>query len=139
LCCFAACFLALGCGSSEPFDYLPVHGKVTYDDGTPVPGGQLQFTSEAPAKGTMHPRPGNAKIKPDGTFDSATTHTFGDGLVPGKHKVSFIFATDANGKSLVPPAYSDSSSSPLEIDTANQPIEIKVPKPTEPATATKAK
>ena len=29
-----------GCGSSVPFDFVPVHGKVTYEDGSRIDGGQ---------------------------------------------------------------------------------------------------
>ena len=118
---------------------MPVQGSVVYEDGTPVTGGQLQFESMEPAKGNKHPRPANAKIKPDGSFDSVTSHTFADGLVPGKHKVSFIFATGADGKPLVPPEYNNAAKTPLVIDTADSPLVIKVPKPNESATAAKTK
>lgn len=129
-----------GCGSGEPFDYVKVQGTVTYDDGTPLPGKgyQLRFQSEAPAKGTFHPPMGQAAVV-DGKFEVVTSHKFGDGLVPGKHKVIFAYATDANGKSLVPLEYTESSRTPLEIDTANSPLVIKVPKPSESTTAIKAK
>jgi hypothetical protein len=40
---FAICwlvFLSTGCGGSgSPYDYVPVSGKVTYEDGTPLPIG----------------------------------------------------------------------------------------------------
>lgn len=125
----AASLVAVGCNSGGPFDYVPVEGKVEYEDGSPVPGGQLQFTSEAPAQGTAHPRPAVASIGKDGTFQDATSHKYGDGLVPGKHKVSFIFATDSQGRPLVPPDYESAAKTPLEIDTANSPLTITVPKP----------
>jgi len=130
----------LGCGSNEPFDYVKVQGKVSYDDGTPLPIKQYQLTfeSESPAKGTFHPRPGEATVV-DGKFNIATSHKRGDGLVPGKHRVAFAYATDASGKSLVPPEYTETSKTPLEIDTANSPFVIKVPRPTESPTAAKSK
>jgi hypothetical protein len=118
-----------GCGSDQPFSYVPMSGKVMYEDGTPVTAGRLQFESQAPALGTMHPRPAVALIKPDGTFDAVTSHKHGDGLIPGKHKVSFIFATDQGGKALVPKDYMSMATTPLTIDTADAPLEIKVPKP----------
>ncbi len=123
-CIVAGCLLALGCGSGDPFDYVPVEGRVVYEDGSPVTGGQLQFTSLAPAQGTAHPRPAGASISSDGTFKDVTSHKYGDGLVPGKHKVSFIFAAD-----LVPPEYQSAATTPLEIDTADSPLTITVPRP----------
>lgn len=119
----------VGCGSDAPFSYVPVSGKVSYEDGTPFTTGRLQFESSAPPQGTAHPRPAVAIIKPDGTFTEVTSHKFGDGLVPGKHKVSFIFATDAAGNSLVPKEYASATTTPLEIDTADAPLTISVPKP----------
>ena len=124
-----ACVSAIGCGSSGPFDYIPISGKVTYEDGSPVTTGRLQFESQAPTEGTIHPRPAVALIKRDGTFDAVTSHKFGDGLIPGKHKVAFIFATDASGKSLVPKEYTSMTTTPLEIDTADSPLHIKIRKP----------
>ena len=119
----------VGCGSDQPFSYVPMSGKVTYEDGTPVTAGRLQFESQAPAQRTLHPRPAVALIKPDGTFDAVTSHKHGDGLIPGKHKVSFIFATDQGGKALVPSEYTSMATTPLVIDTEDAPLEIKVPKP----------
>ncbi len=120
----AASFVVVGCNSGSPFDYVPVEGKVVYEDGSPVTGGQLQFTSLAPAQGTAHPRPAVAPIGNDGTFKDVTSHKYGDGLVPGKHKVSFIFAGG-----LVPPEYQSAATTPLEIDTADSPLTITVPRP----------
>jgi hypothetical protein len=139
--CIILVFAALvGCGSNEPFDYVKVHGTVTYDDGTPLPikQYQLRFQSEVPAKGTFFPPNGQTAVT-DGKFDTVTSHKFGDGLVPGKHKVIFAYATDAKGKLVVPPEYTEVSTTPIEIDTANSPLEIKVPKPSESQSASKAK
>jgi hypothetical protein len=119
-----------GCGSDSPFDYVPVQGKVTYEDGSLIPGSfQLRFQSLAPPIGTAHPRPAMAEVKSDGTFDVVTSYKYGDGLVPGRHKVVIAYATDAAGRSLVPEEYTTVMATPLEIDTADSPLEIKVPKP----------
>jgi hypothetical protein len=130
----------VGCGSNEPFDYVKVQGTVTYDDGTPLPirHFQLRFASEAPPKGNAFPRPAQTDVS-DGKFDTVTSHKFGDGLVPGKHKVIFAYATDAKGKLVVPPEYTEGSTTQIEIDTADSPLVIRVPKPTESATAAKTK
>jgi hypothetical protein len=121
-----------GCGGSEPFDYIPVAGKLTYEDGTaiPAPGIVLQFVAQdvAPVDG-MHPRPATASVNAEGNFTEATSHKYADGLVPGKHKVALMYATDANGKLLVPVEYTHAGTTPLVVDTANLPLEIKVPKP----------
>ena len=124
--------LGTGCGGSDsPFDYVQVTGRLTYEDGTPVPaeGIKLIFDSQAPPVGNAHPRPGSAMVDSNGEFKDITSYKFADGLVPGKHKVSILYATDADGKLLVPPEYTKASTTPLVVDTADSPLEIKVPKP----------
>jgi hypothetical protein len=119
-----------GCGSDSPFEYVPIQGKVTYEDGSLIPASfELRFQALAPPIGTAHPRPAMAEVKSDGTFDEVTSYKYGDGLVPGKHKVVIAYATDATGRSLVPDEYTTVMTTPLEIDTAEAPLEIKVPKP----------
>jgi hypothetical protein len=125
-------FFVAGCGSGEPFDYIPVSGTVAYEDGTPIPasGLQLRFDSlDAKPVGEFHPLPGKAIVDSSGAFAQVTTHKFGDGLVPGKHKVSFAYATDAKGKLLVPEEYTHPSTTPLVVDTDQLPLEIKAPRP----------
>jgi hypothetical protein len=34
----------LGCGSGNPFDIVPVHGKLTYDDGSLIPAESILVT-----------------------------------------------------------------------------------------------
>lgn len=134
-CCLvvgAAGVLLSGCGGTgSPFDYVTVVGKLTYEDGTPIPaeGIKLVFDSQAPPVGNAHPRPGTSMVSPTGEFKDVTSYKFADGLVPGKHKVSILYATDAAGKLLVPAEYTKASTTPLVIDTAESPLEIKVPKP----------
>jgi hypothetical protein len=120
----------LGCSSGEPFDYVPVSGKVMYEDGSAIPTAhfQLVFESQSAPVGTAYPRPAKADVS-NGAFSEATSHKFGDGLVPGKHKVIFAYATDASGKSLVPKEYISMATTPLVINTADAPLVIKVPKP----------
>jgi hypothetical protein len=133
---FAICwlvFLSAGCsGSGSPYDYVPVSGKVTYEDGTPLPSGGFVikfFALDAPQVAGASPRLGQADVGPDGSFSSATSYKHGDGLIPGKHRVSFLYANDKGGKSLVPLEYTVPKESPLIVDTASLPLEIKVPKP----------
>ena len=119
----------VGCGSQVPFEYVPVTGKVTYEDGSPITAGQLQFESLTPPQGNLRPRPASAAINSDGSFNSVTSYKPGDGLIPGKHKVAFIFADDAQGNPLVPNEYMSMATTSLVIDTADAPLVIKVPKP----------
>ncbi len=53
--------------------------------------------------------------------------------MPGKHKAAIYYATDAQGKLLIPKDYAHASTTPLVVevtaDSARTPLEIKVPRP----------
>ena len=51
----------------------------------------------------------------------------GDGLVPGKYKV--VLGPVPLSPSVAPPEYGSMNNTPLEIDTANSPFDLKVRKP----------
>ena len=122
----------LGCGPGGPFKYVAVQGVLSYEDGVPVPVGgiQLKFIAQdAPLVEGASPRPAIAHLNAQGQFDCATSYKYGDGLVPGKHKVAILNAVDKNGKPLVPADYTSTSRTPLVIDTSTLPLEIKVPRP----------
>ena len=121
----------LGCGSNGPFKYVAVSGKVTYDDGSPIPGGcRLMFNSiDVAPVGNAYPRPGMANVDANGNFDCVTSYKYGDGLVRGKHKVAIQAANERDGKLVVPKEYASTEMTPMEIDTADSPLDIKVPKP----------
>lgn len=125
--------LATGCGSGSPYDYVKVQGKLTYEDDSAIPfEGETRIVFESQAEAiseNTHPRPAVAYVSPDGTFSSATSAKYGDGLVRGRHKV-LVSATDASGKLLIPPEYSDVKTTPLEVDTADSPFHMKIRKPT---------
>ena len=107
-----------------------VSGSVAYDDGSPIPADQIQLrfdSLEEPIDAKTHPRPGMATTGPDGTFSVVTTNKYGDGLIRGKHKVK-VSATTASGEPLVPVIY-NGMDSPLEVDSADAPFEIRVPRP----------
>ena len=63
--------------------------------------------------------------------DEITSHVFGDGLLPGKHKVQIIPFDDHDQPlpGLVPQEYRDAKTTPVEIDTASGELIIKVKKP----------
>lgn len=130
----AGLLVSPGCGSSDPFDYVQVTGKVTYDDGTPIPVEPLVLTfypQSGPLDAKTHPRTGMAVAsKQDGTVGEITSHKAGDGLVPGEHKVTL---TNLDGTplpaNLVPSEYAKPETTPLKIDTAETPFHLEVRKP----------
>jgi len=124
--------MSIGCSSGEPFEYVEASGNLSYEDGDPIGNGgiRLQFVSvDQKAIDGYHPRPALTNVDKEGKFDSVTSYKFGDGLLPGKHKVAILSATDERGRSLIPKEYSHVKTTPLVVDTANIPFHIKVPKP----------
>lgn len=127
-----ALIFCLGCGDGGPFEYTEVEGLVTYEDGTTIPAGgmQLKFIAlDAPSVEGASARPAIAHVDSNGRFQGATSYKYGDGLIPGKHKVAILYAKDRDGKLLIPSDYASTARSPLVIDTSLLPLEIKVPKP----------
>jgi hypothetical protein len=130
----ACLLLAAGCGSNDPFHYVRVSGRLTYQDGSLIPadGIALRFYPEQGSLDTKtHPRPGMSIVeRATGEFHDVTSHRLNDGLVPGKHRV-VILAGDFTPlpASLLPPEYADLATTPLMIDTAQQPLVIRVRKP----------
>ena len=125
---------AVGCSGGNPYDLVDVSGKVTYDDGSLIPAGSimLKFDPEAaPIDTKTHPRKGFALVNVgDGTFEYATTHKHADGLVAGKHKVLVVaYAEDGKAANVVPKEYQRPDTTPIEVDTENLPLEIKIKKP----------
>jgi hypothetical protein len=123
-----------GCGSGNPWSTVEVSGKITYEDGSVIPAQSIKvfFASQAPpADAKTFPRQGSVGVNTaDGSFDKITTYKYGDGLIPGKHKV-VVTAYDG-GRDLspkVPKEYTTVATTPLEIDTADVPLEIKIRKP----------
>jgi hypothetical protein len=128
-----------GCGSGEPFGYVNVPGKITYEDGTPIQAPHLKLTF-IPVNPPPSPDPKMSAPKAkadvhsaDGTIpaDEITSHQFGDGLLPGKHKVQII-PYDNNDQplpGLVPQEYRDAKTTPVEVDTASGELIIKIKKP----------
>lgn len=125
--------LLVGC-SGEPFPMVKASGKITYDDGSPLPTkkgdtlGLIFFPLVPPRDPKTHPRTGTADVNPeDGTFASATTHKWGDGLIRGKYKVSIY--TGDKYSAAVPREYCDPDTTPLEVDASKQPMVITIKKP----------
>ena len=124
--------LATGCGSSDPFEYVPATGKMVYEDGSTIPlnGARIQFYSQdAPQAANAHPRAALATLNADSEFDAVTSHKYGDGLIPGKHKVVIQADAVQSGKPIFPASCNNLAETPLVVDTADLPLVIKVPKP----------
>jgi len=90
-----------GCGG-EPFKLAPVSGKVTYTDGSLIPGDQIlvRFVPEQPpTSGNDVASAATGDVNPqDGTFPGVTSHKYLDGAVVGRHKVTVIaLKMDPNG------------------------------------------
>ena len=126
------CLLCAGCGSGSPFDYVKVSGTLLYEDETPIPAPniRLQFAAQdAPTVEGAYPRPAVANVDSSGHFDCVTSYKYGDGLIPGRHKVAVQQATGPGGRPLVPKEYTSIATTPLMVNTDDAPLEIKVPKP----------
>jgi hypothetical protein len=134
MCVAAVALCTFGCSRTQPYDIVRVSGTVKYEDGSLIPAERIMLKFEpeaAPMDAKTHPRMGFALVNvADGSFDSATTHKPADGLVKGKHKVLVVVYTkDGKTAAVIPKEYEHPTTTPVEIDTANQPIEIKVQKP----------
>jgi hypothetical protein len=139
-CCAIGTLVSLaccgGCGSDMPFDLMPVHGKVTYEDGGLIKADSVlvTFNPAGPVTGPVTPPGGSARLNvADGTFAAVTTRRTDDGIVAGRYKVVVVpFDKDANGNprptKAVAAKYQKESTTPIEvdIDAAEQFIELKV-------------
>ncbi len=121
---------------ADAYSYVKVSGKVTYSDGTAIPAFTLKLTFiaenpfPAPNEKAFVPK-GKANTDKDGSFDVETSHFYGDGLKSGKHKVQVIPFDDHDQPiaGLVPQEYRDAKTTPLEIDTADVPLAIRIKRP----------
>jgi hypothetical protein len=122
-----------------PFDLVPVHGKVSYEDGSLIAADSILVTFEPVLDGpksNIAPPGGQTNVNvQDGTFAAVSSHRANDGLVVGRHKVVVVaFKKNASGSTApsnsVPAIYRNMSTTPLEIevDSPDQNIEIKVSK-----------
>lgn len=123
----------VGCGSENPFDHAQIQGTVTYEDGTPIPGNSVHATfvpTLAPLDAKTYPKNGHAQLDSAGNFSIVTSYRHADGVVEGKHKV-LVVSRNANGKptDAVPKEYWSEHTTPLAIDTADSPFQLKVRKP----------
>lgn len=120
---FGMFLITLGCRSSDPFSYVKVSGKVSFEDGSQIKAHRITVTfvpQMEPVEGLFYPRSGRAEVNvDDGTFHTVTSHKYGDGIVRGKHKVLIhTYDEQNNPTDLVALAFSSASTTPLLVDTA---------------------
>ena len=129
-----------GCGNKIPYSIVPVHGSVTYEDGSKIAADILMIAFEPTGfqRGEgMVPPSGQTEVDVEsGTFDSVSSYRANDGLAMGRHRVLVAAFRAAEGGQRIPlPAvpsqYSQASTTPIEVEIteANQELEIKVAKP----------
>ena len=100
--------IVAGCGG----EFIPTGGKVTFDDGTPVPSGGVVFETD----GFM----ADGRIQPDGTYTLSSLKP-GDGLPAGNYKVSIsAMEYDEHERQtvLVDPKYSSPATSGLTAEVS---------------------
>jgi hypothetical protein len=128
--------LVAGCGEKSPFTVVPVSGKVTYDDGTPITGTDIQivFVPQAQSVNSKeYPRRAYGTVsRTDGIFDRMTTNQYGDGVTVGPQKV-VVFSLNDQGKpsGALAAQYANPAETPLtaEVTAGGSPYEFKVAKP----------
>ena len=91
----------LGCGTN-----YPLSGKVTYEDGTPITAGMVNFESD----GSLS----RGKIQPDGSYVVGTLKE-SDGIPKGKYKIYITGAEVA--------METDPSKNPQRFDSMGNPVE----------------
>jgi hypothetical protein len=131
-----AATIVSGCGGDgDPFSYVPVSGKITYDDGTVIPAPEiiLTFVPETPPPDKKtYPKAGMVPVDvATGKYGVPSTHKGNDGIVRGKHKVVVsLLSRQPISPKFVPKEYADDKTTPLELDTASPAtFELKVHKP----------
>ena len=119
-----------GCGPSNPYPVEKVSGKITYEDGTPIPASRLilvfvpQVQSVDPK---TPPHKGRAEVNvKTGEFGSVSTFGFRDGIIRGEQKV---FVEAVGTRKLVPGKYASEQTTPLKVNSSESPFTLKVPKP----------
>ncbi len=76
----------VGCGRDNGLQIVPVSGKVTFAGGPCPAAGTVTFTPLEVAAGLPR-RPASGTFHEDGTF-FVTSFKKGDGLIPGRYKVT---------------------------------------------------
>jgi hypothetical protein len=120
-----------GC-SRAPFTFVPASGKISYDDGSPLPidgGLRVIFVPTAPPlEGGIRAPQAAAYPDASGNFAKVSSTRPGGGMAVGEYKVAIMYeGVDANR--FVPKQYISPKTTPLAVHTDNVPFDIKIPKP----------
>jgi hypothetical protein len=114
----------------------PVSGKLTYDDGSPVPGHRIQivFIPLVPeGQSSNRDRPSIADVNAeDGTFKVASTYEEGDGATVGMHRIMVtVLGLDGKLSDAIPRVFADPRTTPLKIEIEDRKnwIHFQVPRP----------
>ena len=102
------CWLRLGCGSGRPFDYVTRFRQSLVRRWHSDPRGVIRLSfaaQDAAAVGDAYPDRASPIVNAQGEFDCVTSYKYGDGLIPGKHKVAIRTSPSNSGKSVVPKEY----------------------------------
>lgn len=125
----AVVLTAAGCGGGAPYALHPVKGKVSYDDGSKLPGDNRSVIFYNISGG---PRSPSSNIEPDGSFELITADP-GDGCPAGDYKIVIQCTSSAdyatgNLKQLVPAVYTDVKTTPLTAKVPGGNYDIKLSK-----------
>jgi hypothetical protein len=106
--------------------YYPVHGTVTYPDGTPVTEGLVVFESQDGGKAVT----ARGDIQPDGSYRLSIAKP-GDGVPPGKYRALVAPKTDLNDVDrphapAIDPAFADFKTSGLEFEVTPDATEFPI-------------
>ena len=129
-----------GCGSDVPYSIVPVHGTVTYEDGSNIKADLLMLAFEPAdferSEGKVPPAGQTEVDVSSGVFQSVSSYRPNDGLAVGRHRVLVAaFRAGKGGRRIplpaVPSHYTQASTTPIEVEITapNQELEIKVTKP----------
>jgi hypothetical protein len=134
---FVMCVSTLvGCGAGDRPATVAVSGRVTLGKGNWPTRGTLFFLPMQPAAG--HPRrPATAEFDVDGSFESATSWSKGDGVVPGRYRI-YVECWKVRPTRAGPPPesyaatkYQSGATSDIEVDVsadlADQQFEWDIP------------
>ncbi len=127
-----------GCGG-EPFALVPVTGKVTYDDGSLIPGDRVvvcfvPVERQTHGKDVFSGSQGQLDMK-TGEIVGVTTHKYADGAMVGHYKVTVAAVKDGrNGiqvfTAAVPDQYQQPQTTPLVCEVVRgRPVVLTVAKP----------
>ena len=126
--------LITGCGPSNPYPITKVTGTIKYEDGSLIPASriELKFVPLVESNDPKHPpKMGIAEVDVrDGSFSTVSTYDYGDGILKGEHKVLAMAMDEANQiLPAIPADHHSSDTTPLRINTTDNPLEILVTKP----------